>query len=84
MVVSKRRKKRKVKPLLDGIWIRVLLTAFLDEKECRCFITGPETGLVSGVSNRVGGMASVTSGAEHTERGGKEVEENEFRIFVAR
>lgn len=44
MVVSKRRKKRKVKPLLDGIWIRVLLTAFLDEKECRCFTTGPETG----------------------------------------
>jgi len=39
----------------------------LDEKECRCFITGLETKLVSGVSNSVGEMAVVTSGPEHTE-----------------
>lgn len=70
MVVSKRKKKEESHPSLDGIWIRILLIVFLDEKQCRCFITGLETKLMSGISTSVGGMAVVTSGLEHTEKKG--------------
>lgn len=56
--------------------------SFLDEKDCRCFITGLETELESGTSNNVGGMTVVTSGPVRRE--GKKAEKNEFGIFSAR
>lgn len=70
-------KKEESDTSLDGIWIRILLIVFLDEKECRCFITGLEPKLMSRVSNSVGGMAVVTSGPEHAEN-------DELRIFLAK
>lgn len=56
---EKKKKTGECHPALDEIQIRILPLTFLDEKDCRCFITGLETELESGTSNDVGGMTVV-------------------------
>lgn len=68
MVISKRKQKDiKVTRHCIAFGLELCLWPFLDKKECRCFITGLETKLMSGLSNSGAGVAVVMSVPKHRE-----------------